>query len=96
MAERRTVQHGYLADKYDDHNGPEFSVSYYTKGQVLGVSLDILIREHTNDAHSLDDVMRDMNEEFARKGKTYRDSLDVRLTTEKVAVNRLKNSFANM
>ena len=80
-------------DKYDYYNGPEFSVSYYTKGQVLGVLLDILIREHTNDAHSLDDVMRDMNEEFARKGKTYRDSLDVRLTTEKVAGGSFEEFF---
>ena len=80
-------------DKYDYYNGPEFSVSYYTKGQVLGVLLDILIREHTNDAHSLDDVMRDMNEEFARKGKTYRDSLDVRLTAEKVAGGSFEEFF---
>lgn len=72
-------------DKYDYYNGPEFSVSYYTKGQVLGVLLDILIRDRTNNAHSMDDVMRRMNEKFARKGKTYRDSLDVRLTAEEVA-----------
>jgi len=72
-------------EKYDYYNGPEFSVSYYTKGQVLGVLLDILIRDRTDDGKSLDDVLRKMNEEFARRGKAYRDSLDVRLTAEEVA-----------
>ena len=32
-------------EKYPLYNQPEFSVSYYTKGQVLGDLLDILIRE---------------------------------------------------
>jgi predicted metalloprotease with PDZ domain len=80
-------------DKYDYYNGPEFSVSYYTKGQVLGVLLDILIRDRTDDLHSLDDVLRRMNEEFAKKGKTYRDSLDVRLTAEKVAGGSFDDFF---
>ena len=80
-------------DKYDYYNGPEFSVSYYTKGQILGVLLDILIRERTNNARSLDDVLRRMNEEFARKGKTYRDSLDVRLTAEEIAGGSFEDFF---
>jgi len=80
-------------DKYDYYNGPEFSVSYYTKGQVLGVLLDILIRDRTDDAHSLDDVLRRMNEEFARQRKTYRDSLDVRLTAEEIAGGSFEDFF---
>jgi predicted metalloprotease with PDZ domain len=80
-------------DKYDYYNGPEFSVSYYTKGQVLGVLLDILIRDRTGNAHSLDDVMRKMNQDFARKGKLYRDSLDVRLTAEKIAGGSFEDFF---
>jgi predicted metalloprotease with PDZ domain len=80
-------------DKYDYFNGPEFSVSYYTKGQVLGVLLDVLIRDRTGNARSLDDVMRKMNEEFARKGKLYRDSLDVRLTAEQIAGDSFDDFF---
>ena len=80
-------------DKYDYYNGPEFSVSYYTKGQVLGDLLDILIRDRTENAKSLDDVLRKMNEDFARKGKTYRDSLDVRLTAETVAGGSFEDFF---
>ena len=72
-------------EKYPLYNAPAHSVSYYTKGQMLGVLLDILIRDRTANAASLDDVLRTMNEEFAKKGRTYRDSLDVRLTAEKVA-----------
>jgi len=80
-------------DKYDYYNGPEFSVSYYTKGQVLGDLLDILIRDRTNNARSLDDVMRKMNETFAKQGKTYRDSLDVRLTAEEIAGGSFEDFF---
>jgi predicted metalloprotease with PDZ domain len=80
-------------DKNDYYNGPEFSVSYYTKGQVLGVLLDILIRDRTDDSRSLDDVLRRMNEEFAQKGKTYRDSLDVRLSAEKVVGGSFEDFF---
>jgi predicted metalloprotease with PDZ domain len=72
-------------EKYPLYNRPQESVSYYAKGQVLGVLLDILIRERTNNEKSLDDVLRAMNVDFARQNKSYRDSLDVRLTAEKVA-----------
>jgi len=72
-------------EKYPIYNGPDFSVSYYTKGQVLGDLLDILIRDRTNNEKSLDDVLRGMNTDFAKQGKTYRGSLDVRLEAEKVA-----------
>ena len=80
-------------DKYDYYNRPEFSVSYYTKGQVLGDLLDILIRDRTNNERSLDDVVRKMNENFAKKGKPYRDSLDVRLTVEEIAGGSFEDFF---
>jgi predicted metalloprotease with PDZ domain len=72
-------------EKYPLYNQPEYSVSYYTKGQVLGDLLDILIRDRTGNEKSLDDVLRAMNTNFAKQGKTYRDSLDVQLTAESVA-----------
>ena len=72
-------------EKYPLYSGPEHSVSYYTKGQVLGDLLDILIRDRTNNEASLDDVLRALNADFAKQGKTYRDSLDIRLEAEKVA-----------
>ena len=80
-------------EKYQLYNQPDYSVSYYTKGQVLGDLLDILIRDRTNNAKSLDDVLRAMNNDFGRQGKFYRDSLDVRLTAEKVAGRSFEEFF---
>lgn len=80
-------------EKYPLYNRPENSVSYYTKGQVLGDLLDILIRDRTGNSKSLDDVLRAMNTDFAKQGKTYRDSLDVRLTAEKVAGGSFEDFF---
>lgn len=80
-------------EKYPLYNQPEFSVSYYTKGQVLGDLLDILIRDRTDNAKSLDDVLRAMNNDFAKQGKFYRDSLDVRSEAEKVAGGSFEEFF---
>jgi predicted metalloprotease with PDZ domain len=41
-----------------DDNTVNSTISYYTKGAVLGFVLDARIRAATNDAKSLDDVMR--------------------------------------
>ena len=80
-------------EKYSLYDQPEYSVSYYTKGQVLGDLLDILIRDRTGNAKSLDDVLRLMNTNFAKQGKTYRDSLDVQLTSETIAGGSFEEFF---
>jgi len=80
-------------EKYPLYNQPEYSVSYYTKGQVLGDLLDILIRDRTGNEKSLDDVLRSLNTNFAKQGKTYRDSLDIRLTAESVAGGSFEEFF---
>jgi predicted metalloprotease with PDZ domain len=80
-------------EKYPLYNQQEYSVSYYTKGQVLGDLLDILIRDRTGNAKSLDDVLRAMNTEFAKKNKPYRDSSDIRLTAEKIAGGLFEDFF---
>jgi predicted metalloprotease with PDZ domain len=46
------------------------SISYYFKGEVLALVLDLLIRERTNGRASLDDVLRRMYEEFYVKSPT--------------------------
>jgi len=80
-------------EKYPLYNRPDQSVSYYSKGQVLGVLLDILIRDRTENEKSLDDVLRAMNHEFAKHNKPYRDSLDIRLTAEQVAGGSFEDFF---
>ena len=71
-------------DKYGLYNRPEFSISYYNKGQLLGVALDILIRDATDNRASLDDVMRRMNQEYAERGRYYDDSAGVERAVEEV------------
>lgn len=41
-----------------DENTPNAVVSYYTKGSLVAMALDLTIRAASNDARSLDDVMR--------------------------------------
>jgi predicted metalloprotease with PDZ domain len=82
-------------EKYPLYGNPEYSVSYYTKGQILGVLLDILIRDRSDNQKSLDDVLREMNNDFGVTGKPYRDSLDVQLIAEKVAGGSLEDFFKN-
>jgi predicted metalloprotease with PDZ domain len=80
-------------EKYSIYNRSQNSVSYYAKGQVLGFLLDILIRDRTNNEKSLDDVLRSMNTEFAKQKRPYGDSVDVRLTAEKVAGGSFEEFF---
>lgn len=41
-----------------DENGPNAIVSYYTKGTLVALGLDVVLREASGDALSLDDLMR--------------------------------------
>jgi len=80
-------------EKYPLYNQADYSVSYYTKGQVLGVLLDLLIRQRTDGTKSLDDVLRLLNDDFAKQHRFYRDSLDIRLAAEKVAGGSFEEFF---
>jgi predicted metalloprotease with PDZ domain len=80
-------------EKYPLYETPEHSISYYTKGQILGVLLDILIRDRTANRRSLDDLLREMNQDFAVAGKTYRDSLDVQLLANKISGSSFEEFF---
>jgi predicted metalloprotease with PDZ domain len=77
-------------EKYPLYLRPDFSISYYNKGELLGVLLDVLIRDATDNRASLDDLMRFLNDNFAPRGRFYRDSIDIRAAAE--AVIRRANS----
>ena len=79
---------------FPDYGDPERSISYYNKGEILGVLLDLAIRDATDDRKSLDDVMRRMNEEYAKQGKFYDDSEGVRRVIEEVAGKSFQDFFA--
>jgi len=80
-------------DKYDYYNQPDVSISYYNKGQILGVMLDLAIRNATDNHKSLDDVMRGMDDDYAHRGLFYNDSAGVEQEVEKVAGRSFKDFF---
>jgi len=49
-----------------DENSPNALVSYYTKGALVALGLDLLIRRDTAGARSLDDVMRLLWQRYGR------------------------------
>jgi len=81
-------------EKYDFYNRPDRSIWYYNKGQILGVLLDIAIRDATDNRKSLDDVFRLMNDEFARQGRFYDDHEAVPAAVVKVSGKDFSEFFA--
>lgn len=81
-------------DKYDYYDRPEVSISYYNKGQILGVLLDLEIRDATDNRKSLDDVFRAMDDDYAHHNRFYNDSAGVEEEAEKVSGRSLKDFFA--
>jgi predicted metalloprotease with PDZ domain len=51
-----------------DENAPNAIVSYYQKGSIIGLALDLTIRERTQGAKSLDDVMRALWNDYGKRG----------------------------
>ena len=49
-----------------DENSPNAIVSYYTKGSLIGLALDLSIRAETKGKKSLDDVMRALWDRYGR------------------------------
>ncbi len=83
-------------EKYAMYTRPEESISYYNKGQLVGVMLDIVIRDRTDNRASLDDVMRVLNQEFARRGRFYNDNEDLRAVAEDLIRREAPSSQADL
>jgi predicted metalloprotease with PDZ domain len=52
-------------------NSMQATVSYYQKGAVVGMMLDLEIRKRTSGVKSLDDVMRDLDQTFGQGDRAY-------------------------
>ena len=78
---------------YDEYRRPDRSISYYNKGQIVGDMLDLAIRDVTDNHKSLDDVLRRMNEIYAKQGRFYDDSQGVQTTAEEVAGTKFNDFF---
>jgi predicted metalloprotease with PDZ domain len=51
-----------------DENAPNAIVSYYAKGALVALALDLTIRHQTDGARTLDDVMRALWQRYGRTG----------------------------
>ena len=75
-----------------DENSVNSQVSYYDKGAILGMLLDLIIRQRSNGARSLDDVMRYLYAEFYKKGRNYTPE-DFQRAAELAAGSSLEEFF---
>ncbi len=75
-----------------DENSINSQVSYYDKGALLGLLLDLEIRKRSNGAKSLDDVMRYLYAEFFKKNRNY-GPLDFQKASELMAGSSLEEFF---
>ena len=63
----------------------ERSISYYNKGEILGILLDLRIRQLTGGKKSLRDLFQWMNQHYAKRGKYFPDSAGVEEAAETVS-----------
>ena len=73
---------------------PERSISYYNKGELLGVMLDLAVRDASHGQASLREVLQWMNANYAKKGRFFNDSEGVREAAEAVSHADLSAFFA--
>jgi predicted metalloprotease with PDZ domain len=74
---------------------PERSVSYYNKGELLGIMLDLAVREASQGAASLREVFQWMNQNYAQKERDFPDSDGVCEAAEAVSHSDLTSFFTN-
>ena len=70
---------------YSYYRRPERSISYYNKGELLGIMLDLTVREASHGEASLREVFQWMNQNYAKKGLFFPDSAGVRAAAEAVS-----------
>jgi predicted metalloprotease with PDZ domain len=75
-----------------DENSPNVAVSYYGKGSLVALCLDLLIREKTRGRKSLDDVMRALWRHHGQTGVGVEEDGVERLT-EEVTGLKLQKTF---
>jgi predicted metalloprotease with PDZ domain len=80
---------------YGYYRRPERSISYYNKGELLGVMLDLSVRAASHGQASLREVLEWMNDNYAKKGRFFNDSEGVREAAEAVSRVDLSSFFAN-
>ncbi len=72
---------------------PQRSISYYNKGEILGVLLDLRIRALTQGNKSLRDLFQWMNEHYAKQHRYFPDSAGVREAAESITGQSFADFF---
>lgn len=75
-----------------DENSVNNQISYYDKGDIVSMLLDITIRTASGGAKSMDDVMRHLYNEHYKKGKNYTPE-DFQKVSEMMAGKSLDDFF---
>jgi predicted metalloprotease with PDZ domain len=70
---------------FNYYRRPERSVSYYNKGELLGIMLDLALRDASHGQASLRELLQWMNINYAKKGRFFDDSNGVREAAEAVS-----------
>jgi predicted metalloprotease with PDZ domain len=76
-----------------DENAVNNQISYYDKGEIVNMLLDLRIRQDSAGTKSLDDVMRYLYNEFYKKNKNYTPA-DYQKISEMMAGKSLDDFFA--
>ena len=79
-----------------DEHSPNASISYYLKGELIALVMDLEIRHRTATAKSLDDVMRLLYARFYRTGRQGFGEDDFRAACEEVAAGSLEEIFNHL
>ncbi len=72
---------------------PQRSISYYNKGEILGVLLDLRIRQSTQGSKSLRDLFQWMNQHYARQHRYFPDSAGVQEGAESITGQSFADFF---
>jgi predicted metalloprotease with PDZ domain len=92
-AEESSLDAWLEGDPY--YRRPERSISYYNKGELLGIMLDLAVRQASHNREALREVFQWMNRNFAQKGRPFPDSDGVRESAETITHTNLTEFFAN-
>jgi predicted metalloprotease with PDZ domain len=82
----------WIKEYRPDENTINTTLSYYSKGALLGCLLDLEIRRRTAGAKSLDDVMRYLYTEFYKRNRNYTPE-DFQRAAELAAGSSLEDFF---
>jgi predicted metalloprotease with PDZ domain len=78
---------------YPYYRSPTRSISYYNKGEILGVMLDLEIRKITHGEKSLRDLLQWMNEHYAKQHRYFPDSQGVEQAAEAITGQNFAEFF---